>query len=404
MACAVAGRAVKALIIDPALHSMGGHHYNATHALRAKLSALGIEHDCLGSANADAQTVRDLGCTPCFTQAVYGRTYEAPEEFEQRVQTILKELSVALKQRPKADLLVLPCCDQVLAFALARYFRFRPAPHLVLWTLYAPHHNKPFDDPSTAPLRRETREAFAALQRIVGLQRLSAFCETPQMADIYRDLAGFEFGVASGPGLISGKRVRRQGAAPVVSCIGFANQAKGYRLLPEALREVVDRNHEARFMIHGIFQGSDARDQAPVFEALAELGPRVAVSTEILSQSDYLAWLSQADLILLPYDPKVYRTRGSGVFFEARRLGLPVIVTKGCGFAQPAFEAGWGMEILRYDASGVADAVLQALDNIDALTSCARAESTPHDDVDDILKAAVTRILSGRGRRVRAGR
>lgn len=395
---------MKALIIDPALHSMGGHHYNATHALRAKLSALGVEHDCLGSANADAQTVRDLGCTPCFTQAVYGRTYEAPEEFEQRVQTVLKELSDALKQRPKVDLIILPCCDQVLAFALARYFRFRPAPHLVLWALYAPHHNKPFDDPSTLPLRRETREAFAALQRIFGLQRISAICETPQMADIYRDLTSLEIGIAAGPGLISGKRAQRQNSAPVVSCIGFANQAKGYRLLPEALREVSRRNHDVRFMIHGVFQGSDARDQAPVFEALADLGPRITVSTEVLSQPDYLAWLDQADLVLLPYDPEVYKTRGSGVFFEARRLGIPVIATRGCGFAQPAFEAGWGVEILQPDASGVAAAVLQALHQIDELTSRACAASTPHDDVDDVLGAAITRVLSGRGRRGRAGR
>lgn len=395
---------MKALIIDPALHSMGGHHYNATHALRAKLSALGVEHDCLGSANANAQTVRDLGCTPCFTQAVYGRTYEAPEEFEQRVQTILKELSLALKQRPKFDLFILPCCDQVLAFALARYFRFRPAPHFVLWTLYPPHHNKSFDDPSTIQLRRETREAFAAFQRIVGLQRISAFCETPQMADIYRDLTSCEIGVASGPGLISGKRAHRREGAPMVSCIGFANEAKGYRLLPDAVREAINRDNDVRFMVHGIFQGSDARDQASVFEALVDLGPRVTVSTEILSRSDYLAWLSQADLVLLPYDPEVYKTRGSGVFSEARRLGIPVIATKGCGFARPAFEEGWGVEIPRHDATGVAAAVLQALQKIDDLTSRARAASTSHDDVDDILEAAVTRILNGRGRRGRAGR
>ncbi|TAJ82783.1 glycosyltransferase [Reyranella sp.] len=394
---------MRALIIDPALHSMGGHHYNATLALKAKLSALGIEHDCLGSANADAQTVRELGCAPCFTKSVYGRAYEEPEEFEQHVQTRVKELSVALKQRPKFDLFILPCCDQILAFALARYFRFRPAPHLLLWALYAPHHNKSIDDPTATHLRRETREAFAALQRIVGLERISAFCETPQMADIYRDLAGFDFGVAPGPGLISGKRVHHQDGAPIVSCIGFANEAKGYRLLPEALREVIDRDHEVRFMIHGFFQGSDARDQAPVFAALAELGPRVTVSTEVLSQSDYLAWLGQADLVLLPYDPKVYETRGSGVFFEARRLGIPVIATKGCGFAQPAFEAGWGVEIPRHDASSVAAAVLQALQKIDDLTSHARTASTSHDDVDDILKTAITRILSGRGRRGRAG-
>lgn len=396
---------MRALVIDPALHSMGGHHYNAALALKAKLTALGIDHDCLGSAYADAQTILEVGCTPCFTKSVYGRAYEGPGEFEQHVQTSLKELSLALKRRPKLDLLILPCCDQVLAFALARYLRFRRPPHLMLWALYAPHHNKSIDDPAAVSLRGETREAFAALQRIVGLQRISAFCETPQMAAAYRDLTGFEFGIAPGPGLISGQRTHNREGSPVVCCIGFANEAKGYRLLPDALREVITRNQQARFMIHGVFQGSDARDQAPVFDALSGLGPRVTVSTEVLSQPDYLAWLSQADVVLLPYDPEVYKTRGSGVFFEARRFGIPVIATKGCGFAQPAFEEGWGVEIARHDAAGVASAMLQALQRINDMTVRARAAAAHSgDDVDDILEATVLALVSGHGKHERSDR
>lgn len=399
---------MRALIIDPALHSMGGHHYNAAVALKTKLGALGIDHDCLASAYADEQAVRELGCTPCFTRSVYGRSYDTPEEFERQVRTTLAELSSALQRRPKADLLILPCCDQVLAFALARYLRFRRPPHLLLWALYAPHHNKALDDPSTLSLRGETREAFAALQRVVGLQRISAFCETAEMADFYRDVASLDARAAPGPGLVSGRRAGehdgdRRGP-PVVGCIGFANEAKGYRLLPEAVRDVLGDDPTVRFMIHGIFQGSDAPDQGAVFEALTALGSRVAVSTEILSQAAYLDWLSRIDLVLLPYDPAVYRTRGSGVFFEARRLGIPVLATKGCGFARAAFDDGSGAEITPRSSAGLADAIRHGLRNLDDMTRRAGAAARSGNEIDGILDAVVRTIFSGRGRRARSDR
>jgi glycosyltransferase involved in cell wall biosynthesis len=396
--------AMRALIIDPALHSMGGHHYNATLALKAKLGALGIDHDCLGSAYADEQAIRELGCAPCFTRSVYGRLYDKPEEFERQVRTTLDELSRALERRPRADLLVMPCCDQVLAFALARYLRFRRAPHLLLWALYAPHHNKAFDDPSTISLRGETREAFAALQRVVGLQRISAFCETAEMANFYRDVASLDVDVAPGPGLVGGRRTSTRSGPPVVGCIGFANEAKGYRLLPAAVRDVLADDPAVRFMIHGIFQGSDAPDQGAVFEALAALDSRVSVNTEILSHAAYLDWLSRIDLVLLPYDPAVYRTRGSGVFFEARRLGIPVVATKGCGFAQAAFDDGSGAEIGQRTAAGVADAIRRALRRLDEMTRRAAPAAHSDNDVDGILDAVVGTIVSGRGRLGRSGR
>ena len=110
---------MKALIVDPALHSMGGHHYNAMLALKAELSAQGIDHECLVSAYADGQVTGDLKGRPCFTRALYGRSYEEPGEFERCVRDTTRELSRGLRRSlPAPDLLILPCCDQVLALSL----------------------------------------------------------------------------------------------------------------------------------------------------------------------------------------------------------------------------------------------------------------------------------------------
>src|ERR1700733_118540 len=106
---------MRALIIDPALRSKGGHHYNTVLRLQGDLSKLGIGFSCLASAYADRDVVSAFGCTPTFTKWVYGRDYTDAGEFTRNVAETSQQLSRALRRAPSADLLILPCCDQVLA-------------------------------------------------------------------------------------------------------------------------------------------------------------------------------------------------------------------------------------------------------------------------------------------------
>src|SRR5262249_27065308 len=156
---------------DPAVHSMGGHHYNAVQRLQDELRKLGIEAPCLGSAQADGRIIQELACTPTFTRSVYGRSYEA-SEFAEAVDLASRELAQAIRRLPRApELIVLPSCDQVLAAALARYvksIRFGPRPHVLLWSLYGPHHLKATDDPGIAALKEESAKAFTALKAAAG--------------------------------------------------------------------------------------------------------------------------------------------------------------------------------------------------------------------------------------------
>ena len=76
---------MKALIIDPAVHSLGGHHFNAVQRLQGELASLGVTAPCLGSAYADRRVVDELACTPTFTRSVYGRSYATPGEFADSV-------------------------------------------------------------------------------------------------------------------------------------------------------------------------------------------------------------------------------------------------------------------------------------------------------------------------------
>jgi glycosyltransferase involved in cell wall biosynthesis len=396
---------MKALIIDPALRSKGGHHYNASLRLQGELSKLGIGTSCLGSAYADHDVVRDLGCTPSFLKSVYGRDYADPGEFARNVAEAGQELTRALRRQVRADLLILPCCDQVLAMAVARHLRRRrrwaAAPRILLWLLYGPHHKKAADDPLATVLQDECRNAFASLKASVGdPRRIQAHCETPAMADFYRALLDIDIEVTPGPGPVLARRGGRADAldgATTVVCVGFANRPKGYRLLPGAIEQVLQYHRGVRFLIHGIVEGSDAPDEQTTFDRLSTLGERVAVHQDVLTAEEYAAWLARADLVLLPYDGDVYRSRGSGVFTEARRLGIPVIATQGCAFARPAFDGGWGVEIADYSSEGVARAALAALDRLGELQAhAAIAAHQARDDLGFVLGETVDAVRTQR--------
>ncbi len=394
---------MKALIVDPAVHSMGGHHYNAVQRLQDELGKLGVEAPCLGSVYADRQVQQELGSTPAFSRSVYGRSYTAPNEFTESVEETSRQLSQAMRRlRGAPDLVILPCCDQVLAASLARHLktiRFGPRPYLLLWLLYGPHHLKPTDHRDSAALKDEAARAFTSLKAAIGdPARIKVFCETSALADFYRGLTGLDVGVMPGPGLVTHARAPRTAAGePIVSCIGFANRPKGYRLLPDAVRHVLQHHGEARFMIHGVVGGSDAEADRPIFDRLADMGPRVMVRQNVLSPQEYLAWLTQADLLLLPYDREVYRSRGSGVFSDARAIGIPVVATEGCAFAQPAFDEGWGVAMQDYSGPGLGAAIVTALARLDDLgTRASQAAHQVHDDLGRVLQTAIDNAASGK--------
>ncbi len=403
---------MKALIIDPAVHSLGGHHFNAVQRLQGELSELGLAAPCLGSAYADRRVVDELDVTPTFNRSVYGRSYATPAEFADGVEETGRQLADAMRRSGTPDLIILPCCDQVLAMALARQLRRswpRPRPRILLWLLYGPHHLAAPDSPAAAGPGGEARAALAELAANAG--GVEAYCETPVMADFYRGIAPFEVGVMPGPGLAARARTAKAaGGSPVVSCIGFANRAKGYRLLPRAIPHVLDRHRDVTFMIHGIVEGSDAELDQPMFDHLAQLDGRVQVRRGVLTSDEYLDRLAEADLLLLPYDPDIYGRRGSGVFADAHHVGIPIVAPKDCAFARPAFDHGWGVAMEEYDGDSLGIAVLEALDRLPDLSACAvHAAGRARDDLGRVLNATVESLagreagLAGLLRRFRPG-
>jgi hypothetical protein len=131
----------------------------------------------------------------------------------------------------------------------------------------------------------------------------------------------------------------------------------------------------------------------------------------VLTSDEYLARLAETDLLLLPYDPDVYRRRGSGVFADAHHVGIPVVAPKDCAFARPAFDDGWGVAMKDYDGNSLGIAVREALERLASLSACAtEAAGRVRDDLSRVLASAVEGLagrragLAGFLRRFRPGK
>ncbi len=366
----------RALILDPALHSLGGHHYTAVEQLQRELRRLDIGFHVLGSAYADERVRGTLGVLPCFQHSIYGREDSSSAGFAERVKASADSLDRMLPRLFKPDLVIMPACDQILTAALAGCMRrWWHRPRVLLWLLYPPLIHPQFGGTS-AQAEDEYREAFAQLKACLPNPRdLVAFCETEALAAAYRQLLNIDVAVAQGPGLVATEREdgpRRGKDDPRIVSIGYANAAKGYELLPRAIRLVHKTEPQVRFFIHGSRAQMDANSDTSTFDALRTFDQRVVTNTQVLESNQYLAWLRQADLLLLPYDPAIYATRGSGVFTDAMRLGIPSIVTARCDFARQSFSDGCAVPIMRHDSEGVADAIITAVRTLPLLTERAR--------------------------------
>ena len=100
---------------------------------------------------------------------------------------------------------------------------------------------------------------------------------------------------------------------------GFTTEAKGLNIIKKIAKL---KNQNFKLMV---------ADSAK--EHITDLGIEVEFIKSHLSRQDYIQRMQIADLILLPYDPKVYHFSTSGIFVEAVVLGKIPLVKEGTWMA-----------------------------------------------------------------------
>ena len=191
----------------------------------------------------------------------------------------------------------------------------------------------------------------------------------------------------------AGTAKSRDDAIKHVVYLGDARPEKGYLYLPDliaGLWQGYAQPGKVRFTIQSNFNVPDGeRGALDARRRLAQFPDDVVtLITEPLSPKDYYRLLTDADIVVLPYNANRYAARSSGVLAEALSAGKVVVAPSGTWMAA---QLDWARGRTFNDPAGLSAAVASAIDHFDALSTAAKvyAQRWRHKHSPEVLMSVL---------------
>ena len=315
------------VIADPSLIDARGHHFSLTMQITGGARELGV--DVMWLAHRDfaiADIPGDVRVCPLFSATMYDRyrpekKNSLPSDLDRR---LLDELRLGITQCDiKAeDHIYFHTGFGDLFRALPGYAStgdWRQLPYLHVCTPYD-HNTMPGKDPGSAVL-----DVLRSLRTYEAVdKKLFFWAETPQLARYYVRTYGFNVRPMPLPaphGVHPG--AAEKDVRPLTALyLGAAREEKGFLHLPELaeqLHEKYGRSGRLRFVIQCTPQiiGYLPHIRAAIERLRALPSGYVELIDDVMDEQDYHARLAASDIVLLLYNQKSYRIRGSGIAVEA---------------------------------------------------------------------------------------
>ncbi|MEX2199926.1 MAG: hypothetical protein WD711_00910 [Dongiaceae bacterium] len=350
-------------VLDPGLAHQRGHHMHFAEGIARDAGARGIETHFFVARSAEIAGVADRPFHKLFRHYFYdglsGDPYDgALQDFHQGSNAYRDDLAPLLHFRPgPADLIVQPTASfrTVAGFAKFRMASGCPSPAAFLF-----HHVTPKDIGTTpgtlgGAIARMTGRMVTSLAKR-GRHRIGG--TNAVLADKLAGAMDLAVPVLPlphwyEPGDAAPERVFPHDAAgvPTIALTGAQRREKGAR----RMAEILDAAEHAGIAMRLVVQCSDP-DPAllPPLRALHEAG-RIALIERDLTDGEFARLVTDATLLLLPYDRERYTERISGLFCLASACGTPCILPDGTWMAEQ-IEAGRAAGTA-YGGESVADIV-----------------------------------------------
>lgn len=365
------------VIVDPCIRQTYGHYATYAAACREGLRDVGIESSCWAHRDVEAALAHALEARGVFAHDCWHQFSTVPKvrfvvDPVIAARSFLRDAGRAARSTVGDPVLFAPTVDhrQLLAWALWIHRRGGPR-RIVLMLRYS------FAHPSGTGWVRAASWVKLALRllRRAPRGRVRLVTDSARLADEYLALGAEQVTVVPIPHTTVIRKERRDPSAPArLVMLGDARTEKGFAILAQAIELLRSQQR-----VSGVEFVVQANTQSPVYAGLIPVRerlravPGVTVLDRALPADEYDALLASADLVLLPYDRGVYRSRSSGPFAEALAAGIPVVCTADTWMSDQLERYGAGELCTSGDAQSVADAIERAVASLPALT--ARAAS-----------------------------
>jgi hypothetical protein len=394
---------------DAGLLSNSGHYATYCREITSELRKRGITPIVLGYRKVDQRLREELGALPFFEKFTNWFSDGDPicgplNAFHISAEAMQKDLT-RLNDIGPNDIIYFSSVRPPQYYAIALWLRGIEAERMP--RIVAEFANDPGLD------RTADKRAFVIRDpRIDPTAMLLRFasCRTPSewagrlhlvtfetvMSQVYSLLLKCPVGVlptsirAMGP-----VRSRHQKRPVTVSTLGVQRANKGYHLMPEVIRGLLQSAVDVRILVHNSAPEQMAEQQSAI-RALARQDSRITVDERVVGPKIWADLFEVSDLILCPYHPETFYASPSGIAWEAVANGIPFVGPADTALHRLMQEYnGCGVVFDKFEAASITQAVLTALSRFDDLANIAiesakkfAVENGPARTVDKIIQYA----------------
>lgn len=376
-------------ICDNGLIDVGSHSFNFAVSILRGFAEVGERVEILAYRGVSDDVRERLNVRPHFSRHLYEGEAANPITWEVESWLSLNAAYFADLRTLETELansahtLLFPGLNQHQLLGLARWITSLPErrrPKIVVQLMFYPSWTGWGAATQFGPLFY--KNAADLLRPLVGTSVFLG-CENEDMAKLYRDLTGLPVDVLPIPTLpLSSEPVRKPGKTLNLAFLGYSKTEKGFHLLPEAVQLARAAGLPVRFIVQ-VHHGGWENETILAESELQKCGDTVVMLKGSMLPETYFRVFSIADLILLPYDPEKYFSRGSGILSEAASYGKPVLATPGTWMEAASARGECSAIILRsFDSVALFESISAAIQNFSALSQDATDRAAAWHDVN----------------------
>ncbi len=371
----------KIYILDPQLHSIGGHNLNHDEQLVRDLVRRDIPVKIYGRLDCrvlcEGLTVEPLFTMDVFSEVAKDAHVWAIENFHGINEVFFADLCrIPADQFTAYDFVYFPNLIQNQLYAVSIWLSKMPLERRPVVGIMLRWLNHAMDYMQS----RANKDLIAfyyrfAAQRLIAVQPRALLCsDTFELTQIYSKITGISFLELPNPmdvsALIPDVCTHKASSEPIILYQGHSSPLRGFHFLPDIIERCAQLNPRPKFLIQvqneADIKNTGLGEYVKLLEGLK--GPHVELVYGNLESKTYYHMLSVADIVLLPYSPSFYGYGSSGVFTEAASAGKVIVVSPGTVPARLGKEHNLGVVVAtKWEPASIADAVIEALKNYEKL-------------------------------------
>ena len=318
------------VIIDPAFQGTGGHHLSTNTMLAQRAVASGLKVVVVASEHCAPEALADAGATilPLLRHGIYHQHSDGDERnlaaLNEAATTDL--LSVPEELFGEETFVLVHTTNETNVLAVAESLtswnsRFGAQGALILMF---PVGVSPEGDVYDSTVRDVHAKALHQLST-VGKVRVYGIGES--IAAAANELGSLRVEVVAPPIDRPDDGVLSQNPTRILLYMGDSRNDKGFHLVPETLRLLVERGVESQIVVqlstvHPVLHAAYA-DQV---REIASQHRNVEVIEGRISPERYRSLWATAKLACMFYDPRRYQHQTSNVCWESMAYGVPAVV------------------------------------------------------------------------------